>query len=41
MELETQVMIAERLCYVTQDSANGILGRSAEVGSRKWPDELA
>ena len=32
MELETQVMIAERLCYVTQDSAIGILGLSAEVG---------
>jgi four helix bundle protein len=32
MELETQIMIAERLRYVSPESANQILERSAEVG---------
>ena len=32
MELETQLMIAERLRYVSTESTNQILGRSAEVG---------
>ena len=32
MELETQVMIVARLCYVSQDSADRILGRCAEAG---------
>jgi four helix bundle protein len=32
MELETQIMIAERLRYVSPELANQILGRSAEVG---------
>jgi four helix bundle protein len=32
MELETQMMIAERLLYVAPESANRILERSAEVG---------
>ncbi len=32
MELETQTMIAERLKYVSPESANQILDRSAEVG---------
>lgn len=32
MELETQVMIAERLHYVSPESDNRILERSAEVG---------
>ena len=32
MELETQIMIAERLCYVGPESASQILHSSAEVG---------
>jgi four helix bundle protein len=32
MELETQMMIAERLCYVGPESASQIPHRSAEVG---------
>ena len=32
MELETQTMIAERLKYVSPESANEVLDRSAEVG---------
>lgn len=32
MELETQVMIAERLRYVESDSTNAILRETAEVG---------
>ncbi len=32
MELETQIMIAERLRYVSPESAGQILQRSAEVG---------
>jgi four helix bundle protein len=32
MELETQVMIAERLRYISPELANGILDRSAEIG---------
>ncbi len=32
MELETQVMIAERLRYLSPESANHVLDRSAEVG---------
>jgi hypothetical protein len=32
MELETQLMISERLCYVTRESANAVLERSAELG---------
>jgi four helix bundle protein len=32
MELETQMMIAERLKYVSPESANEVLDRAAEVG---------
>jgi len=32
MELETQMMIAERLRYVSPESAHQVLDRSAEVG---------
>lgn len=32
MELDTQTMIAERLEYVSPESANQILDRSVEVG---------
>ena len=32
MELETQVMIAERLCYISAEQANPILSNSAELG---------
>ena len=32
MELETQVLIAERLCYVSSETANRLLASSAEVG---------
>jgi four helix bundle protein len=32
MELETQVMIAERLCYISPESASHVLHGSAEVG---------
>jgi four helix bundle protein len=32
MELETQITIAERLCYINPDTAGRLLGDSAEVG---------
>jgi four helix bundle protein len=32
MELETQIMIAERLCYVDAEAANQVLRSSAELG---------
>jgi len=32
MELETQVLIAERLCYLSSEAANEVLRSSAELG---------
>jgi|SRR5580700_1819760 four helix bundle protein len=32
MELETQILIAERLDYITSDEANNLLNNAAEVG---------
>lgn len=32
MELETQITIAERLCYINPDTAGRLLSDSAEVG---------
>ena len=32
MELETQLLIAERLDYITSDEANKLLKNTAEVG---------
>jgi four helix bundle protein len=38
MELETQMMIAERLHYASPESASQILNRTAEVGRVLKPD---
>ena len=32
MELETQVMIAERLDYISSEEANNVLDSAAELG---------
>src|SRR5271166_4739089 len=32
MEVETQIMIAERLCYVSPETAEQVLGSAAELG---------